>query len=146
MYFLLPLMSLMHLCLIKVSISVIKIIWIVETYQFFSACHYSLPKFCMYFIYVLYVCILTWNMIRYCSSGLFTTHMLQPILTLVSWEGSFDSSMLFASWFSDVGVDPCCPITVIPAWDQRLRLCTPWKGFWCSFLCQLPSFRLRLLF
>ncbi len=81
--------------------------------------------------------ILTWNMILYCSSGLFTTHMLQPIVACGFLRGC-DSSMLFASWFSDVGVNPCRPITVIPPWDQRLRLCTPWKGFDVLFLVCFP--------
>lgn len=76
-------------------------------------------------------------MILYCSSGLFTTHMLQPILACDFLRGC-DSSINFASWFSDVDADPCLPITVIPPWDQRLRLCTPWKGFDVLFFVCFP--------
>lgn len=76
-------------------------------------------------------------MILYCSSGLFTTHMLQPILAWDFLRGC-DSSINFGSRFSDVDADPCLPITVIPPWDQRLRLCTPWKGFDVLFFVCFP--------
>lgn len=60
-----------------------------------------------------------------------------PSWLVISWR-CCGSSMNFASWFSDVGAYPCLPITLIPPWDQRLRLCTPWKGFDVLFFVCFP--------